>query len=239
MTASAVEAEAITPSLRRLLDETSDLIDSPTFTHVLTRLLDASFSNLVDYRIATEAYKASGPTAPGVEVPRVTEIEDTKCKVAHILPVFCRQAHAMVVGSGELDAIAGVAAQEGLGNEYLAAIEQVHDLSAFAAVIYSSNFEYEVAESVSTTALQSEDAQPSPPAVASATYVPEPTAQVEQTELEAATESMLGESGVVLPFGAAGGSAPSGAEGAAGTNFEAAWKKALAEEDGREGDGDR
>ena len=34
----------ISTPLRRLLDETSDLIDSPTFTHVLTLLLDAGYS---------------------------------------------------------------------------------------------------------------------------------------------------------------------------------------------------
>lgn len=130
----------VTPALRRLLDETSDLIDSPTFSHVLTRLLDAGFSHLVDERIATEAFGAAPSTA------RIAEVTDNKCKVAHILPVFCRQAHTMVVGSGELDALAGVAAQETLGNEYLAAMDRVGDLEGFAAVIYSSNFEYEVDE---------------------------------------------------------------------------------------------
>lgn len=140
------EEEIITPSLRRLLDETSDLIDSPTFSHVLTRLLDAAFSHLVDYKIATEAFKAP---IPGAEPQsRITEITDTKCKVAHVLPVFCKQAHAISAGSGELDAIAGIAAQENLGNEYLGVIDRVSDLNAFAAVIYSSNFEYEVAEHV-------------------------------------------------------------------------------------------
>lgn len=140
-----MDEDIITPSLRRLLDETSDLIDSPTFSYVLTRLLDAGFSHLVDYKIATEAFKSP---APGAEQPRIMEITDTKCKVAHVLPVFCKQAHAISAGSGELDAIAGIAAQETLGNEYLAVIDQVSDLNAFAAVIYSSNFEYEVAESV-------------------------------------------------------------------------------------------
>ncbi|KAK5134870.1 hypothetical protein LTR08_005960 [Meristemomyces frigidus] len=148
----------INGSLRRLLDETSDLIDSPTFSQILTRLLDAAYSNLVDYRIATEAFKSTGPSAPGMSVPgmsaytepRVTDVTDeteTKCKLAHILPVFCRQAHAMVAGSGELDSgMDGAMPQESLGNEYLAAIDQVPELGAFAAVIYSSNFEYEVAE---------------------------------------------------------------------------------------------
>ena len=81
MTASAIDAETITPALRRLLDETADLVESPTFAHVLTGLLDASFSHLVDYRIATEAFKADIP-APSEEEPRVVEVNETKCKVA-------------------------------------------------------------------------------------------------------------------------------------------------------------
>ena len=157
MTASTIESETTTDPLRRLLDETSDLIDSPTFTYVLTRTLDASFSHLIDFRIATEAFKATGPPAPGVEQPRVTEIIDIKCKIAHILPIFCKQAHIIAAGSGELDTIASEAAQQSLGNEYLAAIDRVHDLNAFAAVIYSSNFEYEVAEAANAAGADQND----------------------------------------------------------------------------------
>ena len=235
MTASSVEAEEITDSLRRLLDETSDLIDSPTFIHVLTRLLDTSFSHLVDYRIATEAYKASGQPAPGTgfDEPRITEITDTKCKLAHILPIFCKQAHAIAAGSGELDAIAGAAAQQSLGNEYLAAIDHVHDLSAFAAVIYSSNFEYEVAESPSTTAPQSERA-PSQPLAGLPADIPSSVSQVEaasvdEAEPQAVVESTLEESGIVLPSTAAGESAHTGAEQTGASDFEAAWKRAVSE----------
>ncbi|KAM0704765.1 hypothetical protein Q7P35_007551 [Cladosporium inversicolor] len=123
----------ITNALRRLLDETSDLIDSPTFSFVLTRLLDAGFSNLIDNHVGVEAFKNGGVLT--ADSPRITEVTDNKCKIAHILPVFCRQAHA-IVGFGELD----------MGNEYMVAMDQVPDLEAFAAVIYSSNLEYELAE---------------------------------------------------------------------------------------------
>jgi len=114
-------------SLRRLIDETSDLIDSPAFTQVLTLLLDASFSHLIDTKIAALSYKIP-PTSHSTA--RIYEIvgSDTKAKVANSLAVFCRQAHA--IGSGA-------------NNEYLAAIEEVRDLEAFAAVVYSSNFEFE------------------------------------------------------------------------------------------------
>jgi peroxin-3 len=119
-----------TTSLRRLIDETSDLIDSPSFTHVLTLLLDAGFSHLVDNKISQLSYKIP-PVSESTA--RVQEIVggDIKAKVANSLAVFCRQAHS--IGSGA-------------NNEYLAAIEQVRDLEAFAAVVYSSNFEYETPE---------------------------------------------------------------------------------------------
>ena len=240
MTASAIEAESITGSLRRLLDETSDLIDSPTFTLVLSRLLDASFSHLVDYRIATEAYKVTGLAAPGTEQPRITEIPDTKCKLAHILPIFCRQAHVMATGSGELDAIAGVASQQALGNEYLAAIDQVHDLGAFAAVIYSSNFEYEVAESASTTAPQSEAAQPSPlqPVLDNLADVAESASELREVEPKPVSESSLGDqSARVQSSGTVQESTAAEAVQPGDAGFEAVWKKALADEDGKQADG--
>jgi peroxin-3 len=123
----------ITPALRRLIDETSDLIDSPPFTHVLTLLLDSAFSLLIDTKIATLAYKIAPPSA---STSRVVEIvgpgTDVKTKVASTLATFSRQAHS-IGGSGN-------------NNEYLTAMESVRDLEAFAAVVYSSNFEAEAPE---------------------------------------------------------------------------------------------
>ncbi|KAF2174920.1 Peroxin-3 [Zopfia rhizophila CBS 207.26] len=131
-TASSTPAS---PSLRRLIDETSDLIDSPAFTHVLTLLLDASFSHLIDTKIAQLSYKIP-PTSPSPSrVQEIVNPSTSKAKVANSLAVFCRQAHN--IGSGA-------------NNEYLKAIEEVRDLEAFAAVVYSSNFEYETPEAGST-----------------------------------------------------------------------------------------
>ena len=205
----------VTPALRRLLDETSDLIDSPTFSHVLTRLLDAGFSHLVDERIATEAFGAAPSTA------RIAEVTDNKCKVAHILPVFCRQAHTMVLGSGELDALAGVAAQETLGNEYLAAMDRVGDLEGFAAVIYSSNFEYEVDE-------QSDARRAAPAHTPSTPDLPTPgeaegLAPVLVPDVVGGAEQME-ESLVEVDFAEPKDTKES--------DLESAWKKALATEDG-------
>ncbi|TKA73503.1 hypothetical protein B0A55_05505 [Friedmanniomyces simplex] len=233
----AEEDEQINASLRRLLDETSDLVDSPIFCQVLTRVLDATYSHLVDYRIATESFKATGPAAPGLaeEEPRITEIDDTKCKLAHILPVFCKQAHAIAAGSGELDTVASVAAQEPLGNEYLAAIDQVHDLEAFAAVIYSSNFEYEVAERNGApepveqrVPLQQLD----PQAVDDA-----PTVEMESAGARDATDSVTVASGVNPVPAASDGKVPAEAsETPEEGGLEEAWKRALAAEDGEKAD---
>ena len=115
--------------LRRLLDETSDLIDSPPFTKVATLLLDTTFSHLTDHEIRTEAYRLPDPS----NMPRVQEVPDldsslAKAKLAAILAVMTKQAHA--IGNG-------------VPNKYAQAIENVKELDAFAAVIYSSQFEFE------------------------------------------------------------------------------------------------
>jgi peroxin-3 len=118
-------------SLRRLIDETSDIIDSPAFTLVLTRLLDAAFSHLVDTKIAQLSYKIPPTSASTSRIQEIVDPASAKAKVANSLAIFCRQAHA--IGSGA-------------NNEYLIAIEAVRDLEAFAAVVYSSNFEFETPE---------------------------------------------------------------------------------------------
>jgi len=130
--------------LRRLLDETSDLIDSPPFTHVLTKLLDAAFSTLIDVKTATQAFKLPLPpttttTTTTDPAPRITELPSgsndsdattatAKTKVATVLAVMTRQAHS--IGNG-------------VPNGYLQAMESVRDLEGFAALVYSSNFEFE------------------------------------------------------------------------------------------------
>ena len=179
----------ITPSLRRLLDETSDLIESPTFSHVLTLTLDASFSLLIDEKTATLAFKIPPQNRPDPSPSldplfdinpllrpgsRVTELPEdgeslgrnpsnpkqTSCKLATILAIITRQAHA-IGASGDLDSImAGASTSNGLfdasanappplkkANDYLAAVDGVSDVEAFAAVVYSSNFELEGVDS--------------------------------------------------------------------------------------------
>ncbi|KAI9700383.1 MAG: peroxin [Candelina mexicana] len=126
-TQSLAKDTSTTP-LRRLLDETSDLIDSPPFTHVLTRILDASFSVLVDQRVATQAFRTPPTTSPSPRIQELGNNDGVKTKLANILAVISRQAHS--IGNG-------------VPNEYLQAMEEVKDLEGFAAIIYSSNFEFE------------------------------------------------------------------------------------------------
>lgn len=238
--------EPINGSLRRLLDETSDLIESPTFSEVLTRLLDAAYSHLVDYRIATEAYKHTSLVAPSIpaqgmsayEESRVSEVTDIeKVKLAHVLPVFCKQAHAIAAGSGDLDSLASVGGQDpaGLANEYLSAIDQVHDLEAFAAVIYSSNFEYEVVEGPTSSAPTqpsrslTSSAQPSRPIsmVAPTLY----TAHRPDTQPRESVGNVTSDDhGGGHPSVVVGGDAPS-ATRRPNSELEATWQKAFADKD--------
>ncbi|KAL9610321.1 MAG: hypothetical protein Q9167_004952 [Letrouitia subvulpina] len=123
----------ISPSspLRRLLDETSDLIDSPAFSQTLTLLLDTTFSHLTDQKLRSEAYKL-----PGISNRSPNDVEENtdlhpagaSAKLANILAVMTRQAHA--IGNG-------------VPNEYAQAMDGVSELEAFAAVVYGSQLEYE------------------------------------------------------------------------------------------------
>ncbi|KAK3169406.1 hypothetical protein OEA41_008789 [Lepraria neglecta] len=126
-------ASTIAPPLRRLLDETSDLIESPMFTHVLTLLLDATFSQLADKKLRSEAYRLPPLMPEPSPEARITEITDVdpptaSAKLPIILAVMVREAHNI---------------GRGVPNEYVQAMESVSELEGFAAVVYSSNFEFE------------------------------------------------------------------------------------------------
>ena len=137
---SASNIDTSTGPLRHLLDETADLIDSPTFTRIHTLLLNSLFSHLIDTRVAQQAFPApnsvqSPPSSASSAIPppRITEILDDEprptVKLATILAVLTRQAHA--IGNGNNPP-----------NEYLTKMEaEVKELEAFAAVIYASNFD--------------------------------------------------------------------------------------------------
>ncbi|KAI4599948.1 peroxin [Pestalotiopsis sp. 9143b] len=114
-------------ALRRMLNETSDLIESPTFNHVLTLLLDAGFSVLLNKKLLQGAFDRQPMSA---SIPEFEEEQVAKVVLLpKILSVLTRQAH--VIGNG-------------MPNEYLQEMESVKDLEALAAVVYSSNWENEI-----------------------------------------------------------------------------------------------
>ena len=129
------KAPPVTPApLRRLLDETADFVDSPMFTHVLTLLLDTSFSHLADIKLRSETYKLHPLGVESSSESRIAEVNDVdpadvSTKLATVLAFMTREAHKI---------------SSGVPNEYVQAIEGVSELEGFAAVIYSSNLEVEL-----------------------------------------------------------------------------------------------
>ncbi|OAX78331.1 hypothetical protein ACJ72_07363 [Emergomyces africanus] len=166
LSASETSSPQNASSLRHLLDETSDLIDSPQFSQIFTLLNNEAFSILIDKKCAVEAFKNTTPTQHHHHHPSPQEEDQhhqpqqpsqqnfsssvtltqttytstntntnlppsspSKAKLATILAVIARQAHAIGNGTDP-------------PNDYLSAMEQdVRELEAFAAVVYSSNFD--------------------------------------------------------------------------------------------------
>lgn len=128
--------------LRQLLDETADLIDSPTFTRINTLILNSLFSHLIDTRVASQVFPSQQPHSPPSSTtsslhPRIVELDsavtvvpaEPRVKLANILAILTRQAHA--IGNGNNPP-----------NEYVSTVEsEVKELEAFAAVIYASNLD--------------------------------------------------------------------------------------------------
>ncbi|KAL2188326.1 Peroxin-3 [Thermothelomyces heterothallicus CBS 203.75] len=127
-------------SLRRLLDETADLIESPHFAHVHTQLLDAGFSALLEQKVASGVFDANNtPLAAADPLGGAGAILGNRAVLLpKILSVLTRQAHA--IGQGMSDAVPPTVNV----NEYLQAMEAVPDLEGFAAVVYSSNWQAEI-----------------------------------------------------------------------------------------------
>ena len=144
-----------TAILRRLLDETADLVDSPPFNRIQSLLLDALFTHLIDVQVLQQAFPPSPPHAP---LPKndpsssVTIVpahpSEPRTKLANILAVLTRQAHAI----GDSPSTTTPPSTAGLttsgmmstGNGYVDAISsEVGDLESFAAVIYAGNLQQE------------------------------------------------------------------------------------------------
>ena len=145
--------DTTTAPLRQLLDETADLIDSPTFTRIHTLLLGSMFSHLIDTRVIGQAYSQPNMQSQSSSItsgqhPRIQELDsaitvvpgETRVKLANLLAIITRQAHA--IGNGNNPP-----------NEYVSlAEEEVKELEAFAAVIYASNLDPSLEENRPSTA---------------------------------------------------------------------------------------
>lgn len=185
-------------SLRRLLDETSDLVESPAFSHVLTLVLDAGFAVLHMQKLLPGAF----------ELPSISEVGDLSEQSAKvvllpkILSVLTRQAHA--IGHGVMP------------NEYLQAMEQVPDLEAFAAVVYSSNWENEIQnegdEGLTASRSQSQ----------ASTLVPSSVQQSSSSQMTTGVTSGGGEESMVLVE-------PEPSQ----ISFESVWEKASQQQEGK------
>jgi peroxin-3 len=135
--------------LRRLLDETADLIDSPTFTRIHTLILNTLFSHLIDVKVAEQVFPRPPEVANTDTTGRIQEVDsavtvvpaEPRAKLATILAVLTRQAHA--IGNNGSDP----------PNDYVQAVDRdVKELESFAAVIYANNLAQSVEESRPKTA---------------------------------------------------------------------------------------
>jgi peroxin-3 len=162
---------AASTSLRRLLDETADLIESPHFTHVHSQILDAGFSVLLQDKLVAGVFDT-----PAVSASAIDDTPDGVSRAVllpKILSVLTRQAH--VIGNG-------------MPNEYLQAMEGVRDLEGFAAVVYSSNWQAEVVPDEVVGGAKEGGAQSS-------------SSEAGSSRAPAAQGSTMGESSIVLVGG--------------------------------------
>lgn len=219
--------------LRLLLDETADHIDSPSFSFVLTLLLNEGFSTLIDVKCANEAFKASTSapeTAPQSFDSMATvippAISERKTKLANLLAVMARQAH--VIGHGPMGP-----------NDYLDVMDKnVRELEAFSAVIYSSNFDLELlGTSRQPEASEGMDSMdPNSSAMFSEVVVDNET-EVESTDLAQSTPVLIDQEERVIEIADEISEAPvaeemapvPSPEPAAESAFERAWGKAVDE----------
>lgn len=117
-------SDLVSSSLRRLLDETSDLIDSPTANTVMNQMLNAAFSFFLDAKLTDNAFKPKATALPParaytdenqVQVLLTREEAENAAttKFASVLAVLTRQAH--LIGNG----LPNENSHNGVPNEYL------------------------------------------------------------------------------------------------------------------------
>ncbi|KAI0393686.1 Peroxin-3 [Xylariaceae sp. FL0594] len=197
-----LHTSTITPALRRLLDETSDLIESPAFCHVLTRLLDAGFSFLLNKKLLAGAFSLDAPASaviPESSAEPALTATSRAVLLPKILSILTRQAHS--IGNG-------------IPNEYLHEMEQVKDLEAFAAVVYSSNWENEIRQDEALVAAAAGLNNAASAAVVVQTDEVVALRQPRETKTRAQASQAASDESIVLV-------------GPTQSSFESAWEKAL------------
>lgn len=118
---SDTAAPVVGPTLRRLLDETADFVESPNAAEVIERLVHSGLSVFMDKLAVT-----FGATPSDSGSPYAVVLPTAKVKLPSILANMARQAGGMAQGS------------PGVENEYVDVMNQVQELTSFSAVVYSS-----------------------------------------------------------------------------------------------------
>ncbi|KAK3845191.1 MAG: Peroxin-3 [Linnemannia gamsii] len=118
----------VDPTLRNLLDETRDFIDSADFTTVLSSTLATTFARFNLALQPTFNPFLLSPPQTNSSSAVIAEIEDDEdidraVPLASLLPVIARQAHLII---------------NGVPNEYVESLAMVKELQAFSAIVYSS-----------------------------------------------------------------------------------------------------
>ncbi|BGP30404.1 peroxin [Rhodotorula toruloides] len=121
-----LSADPITPSLRSLLNETSDALDSPDAALVRALSLDKLLS------LALEKVEVAFRSSGGERGARFEDVTEKQARLASLLPVLTR------LSAAKGDAQGAVLASGVNGNEWVEALEDVRELREFAAVLYGS-----------------------------------------------------------------------------------------------------
>ncbi|KAI8099208.1 Peroxin-3 [Halteromyces radiatus] len=110
-----------TVTLRQLLDETKDFIDSPDFITVFSCCLEEVYS-IFDHNAFGKVLLPSPLDSSVQRIQELTNdsIEIKKMTLANLLPAISRQAHLVIAG-----------------NEYLNGFAYLKELQAFSAMIYT------------------------------------------------------------------------------------------------------
>ncbi|KAF1801920.1 Peroxin-3 [Mucor lusitanicus] len=113
-----------TITLKKLLDETRDFIDSPDFNQVLGSCLDEVFAIFDHHAFVTALLPANEPMTSSIREVTAAEAltleQGKRVSLANLLPTIGRQSHLVIAG-----------------NEYLNAFAYIKELQAFSALIYT------------------------------------------------------------------------------------------------------